>query len=125
MATTRKPQMTSLSPPGSGPSGTPYDRSELDAQGGVPNLPTPQAGAGQFAQPPVDAQPQGLVAGMGAQNTDQLTGAQLGQLEADPEDVAAQEMEAALNDPQTPPAEKQAIEMQLMLAAKKQMLGGQ
>jgi hypothetical protein len=128
MATTRKPNIMTITPPGGGPTDTPYDQTGIGAMAsGLPNLPTPQAGSAANAQPPVppaSAGGQGLVAQMGAQNTDQLTGQQLGQLDVNPEDQLVQEMEQALADPQTPPDLKQAIEQQLMLAAKRQMIPG-
>lgn len=63
--------------------------------------------------------------GLGA-NTDQLTGADLGAMGGDvgsPEDIEVAQLEAALNDPETPPDMIQAIQQQLALAARRRMAG--
>lgn len=137
----RNEDWASLVPPelmaaGAGPSGgTAYDRTSQDvpdvtgaspapAAGGDVSIPVPDAPVGILAGPDGQAQ-QGGDAG----TTDNLTGTQLGELAgggggASPDEAAFQEMQAALQDPNTPPEVRQQIEQQIALEARRQMLGG-
>ena len=57
--------------------------------------------------------------------TDQLTGADLSAMGGDlnAEDLQAQDMQAALMDPNTPPQERQMIQQQIAMAARRKMAG--
>jgi hypothetical protein len=67
-----------------------------------------------------------LGGGLEGANSDQLTGADLGAMGGDvgsPEDIEVAQLEAALQDPNTPPEIMQAIQQQLALAARRRLAG--
>lgn len=130
----------------------PYDRTDpmVDVaapQGGAPSFEGAPGGgpadAGAGAAPPAPQDLASLLGGLGGadqpgagilgalgggvgQNTDQLTGADLGAMGGDvgsPEDIEVAQLEAALNDPNTPPQMIQAIQQQLALAARRRLAG--
>lgn len=117
---------------GGGPQGVPFDQSQ-----GMPAMDPAAAGGAQGAGPqqPVPDAPIGLLSGMGGsgstadmtnQDLSGLTpdGGGLNEAASSPEDDMAAQLQEALNDPNTPPDQRAAIEQQIALAARKSMLGG-
>lgn len=115
------------------PGGQPPDMAGLPLGGGAPS-----AGGGASLLAGLGGQSGGDLLGGGlpgvpqepAQggSTDQLTGDDLAALSGEqdvgnPEDVAVAQMEAALDDPNTPPDVKAQIQQQLDLAARRRLAG--
>lgn len=111
----------------------PYDQTDpmVDVPAPAPTGGDPALeGAQAQAQAPLLSQLGGQDQGM---TTDNLTGAQLGQLVGgdqlppemgSPEDVQAADLEARLSDPNTPPEERAQIEALIALAARRALAGG-
>lgn len=100
-----------------------YDRSGLTEQ---PTSPTPQRGV---ASPPTLGGQPGLGGFGGASpnepTTADLSNQDLAAMTQTPDEQMYEEMAALLNDPNTPPEQRAAIEQELALAARRQLLGGQ
>lgn len=118
------------------PGGQPPDLGQLaPAQGGgASSILAGLGGADQGQLDPTGGLGGGLPQGggfdpaAGAGTTDDLTGAQLGELTSPlqattPEEVEVAQLEAALDDPNTPPEVKTQIQQMLDLAARRRLAG--
>lgn len=102
--------------PGGGPQDQGLDLLSSMGQNAAP----PGGGLGGLAGPDPSQ-------GLGGGNTDQLTGADLGSMGGDamdPDAAQVDQMLQMLQDPNTPPDQKQMIQAQIAMAAKRRLAGG-
>lgn len=124
---------TPLPPPGAMPAGAP-DLGAAGPDGGIGAL-LGGGGAEGLGEPALAGLGGGLptdpAAASGGLSSDQLTGDQLAALSSplegvlSPEEQEVEQLDAALNDPNTPPEQRQMIEQMMALAARRRLMGGE